>query len=371
VTLGPPVASSAPMRVVDLVLGAAAHAMLGAVTRRRRAGDGDDARGTEAVRREREQRLAERSGRTRAERALRAAKLELEAMRATVKGENDDSRDGDGDASRASAAYAMKPCGTFASVFNRRNGTPRQPSLVPLARGRVTLDRRVPSSALEGLEEFTHCWLVYVFHENTDLATALEEDGKTGAADGRKSTVRGKIRVPRLNGEKRGCLATRTPHRPCPIGLSLVEIVRVGDRTLDVAGADLVDGTPVLDVKPYVPYSDCIAAARAPEWVGNNLTDGDGPLAVDEVKFTEEGDAAVRAAWLRRRKTSLYQSADEFIAFVVQALGRDIRSYHQRLKMNKDEASNDVDWRVSLDGVVIVYRQLEKSVQVRGVADAL
>jgi len=71
---------------------------------------------------------------------------------------------------------------------------------------------------------------------------------------------------------------------------------------------------------------------------------------------------------LRRQKSSLYYSADEFIAFVVQALGRDIRSYHQRL--NK-EASKDVDWRVSLDGVVIVYRQLKNSVQVRGVADAL
>ena len=149
------------MRVVDLVLGAAAHAVVRAMTRRRRAsaGDEDDARGDAAVRREREQRLAERSGRTRAERALRAAKLELEAMRATVKSVSGDAREGGGDASGASAAYAMKPCGTFASVFNRRNGTPRQPSLVPLARGRVTLDRRVPSSALEGLEEFTHCWL--------------------------------------------------------------------------------------------------------------------------------------------------------------------------------------------------------------------
>ena len=114
------------MRVVDLVLGAAAHAVVGAMTRRRRAGAGDedDARGDAAVRREREQRLAERSGRTRAERALRAAKLELEAMRATVKSVSGNAREGGGDASGASAVYAMKPCGTFASVFSRRNGTP-------------------------------------------------------------------------------------------------------------------------------------------------------------------------------------------------------------------------------------------------------
>ena len=93
------------MRVVDFVLGAAAHAVVGAMTRRRRAGAGDedDARGDEAVRREREQRLAERSGRTRAERALRAAKRELEAMRATVKSVSGDAREGGGDAAGASA----------------------------------------------------------------------------------------------------------------------------------------------------------------------------------------------------------------------------------------------------------------------------
>ena len=100
------------MRVVDLVLGAAAHAVVGAMTRRRRAGAGDedDARGDAAVRREREQRLAERSGRTRAERALRAAKLELETMRATVKSVSGNAREGGGDAPMRRSSLA-RGCG--------------------------------------------------------------------------------------------------------------------------------------------------------------------------------------------------------------------------------------------------------------------
>ena len=310
----------------------------------------------EALRRAEDARAAERRGRTTAERALREARLELERCRRAM-----DARGG-ATRARASTSHEMTAMGTFASAFDRRLGTPRQPSLVPLARGRVELDARVPASALEGLDEFTHCWLVYVFHENTDLGAGAEKNGKVGAADGPKSTLRGKIRVPRLNGEKRGCLATRTPHRPCPIGLSLVRIVRVNGKSLDVAGADLVHGTPVLDVKPYVPYSDCVVDARAPEWVGNDLADGDGPLTVDEVKLTDAGEAALRAAWERRRKDSLYESADEFVAFVTQALGRDIRSYHQRL----GDVAPDTDWRVSLDGVIVVYRQSAKRVVVVG-----
>lgn len=141
-----------------------------------------------------------------------------------------------------------------------------------------------------------------------------------------------------------------------------MRIVRVNGKSLDVAGADLVHGTPVLDVKPYVPYSDCVVDARAPEWVGNDLADGDGPLTVDEVKLTDAGEAALRAAWERRRKDSLYESADEFVAFVTQALGRDIRSYHQRL----GDVAPDTDWRVSLDGVIVVYRQSAKRVVVVG-----
>jgi len=302
-----------------------------------------------------EQRAAERAGRTRAERALREAELELERVRASrgampATGEEEEEDD---------EAYSFAPLGVFASVFNQRLGTPRQPSLVPLARGRVVLSPRVPASALEGLEEFTHCWIVYVFHENTDLARTL------GSNANKKTTVRGKIRVPKLNGEKRGCLATRTPHRPCPVGLSLVEIVRVNDKSLDVAGADLLDGSPVLDIKPYVPCAECLPNARAPDWVGLDIDDWDGPLKIEKVSVSEAGATAVSCTWESKKHNSLYHSAEEFLEFVKQALGRDLRSYHQRLK-GESGATEDEEWRVTLDGIVISYKQSGKNVEVVG-----
>jgi tRNA (Thr-GGU) A37 N-methylase len=82
-----------------------------------------------------------------------------------------------------------------------------------------------------------------------------------------------KVHVPRLDGATVGALATRTPHRPLPIGLSIGRVVSVDVNagTLTLAGADLVDGTPVIDLKPYVPFCDSIPTAFAPEWVGREV----------------------------------------------------------------------------------------------------
>jgi tRNA (Thr-GGU) A37 N-methylase len=70
-----------------------------------------------------------------------------------------------------------------------------------------------------------------------------------------------------LDGDKLGVFATRSPHRPCPIGLSVAQVVSVHGRTLVLGGADIVDGSPVLDVKPFVPFCDNVPAASAPAWV--------------------------------------------------------------------------------------------------------
>lgn len=86
-------------------------------------------------------------------------------------------------------------------------------------------------------------------------------------------------RVPRLDGGKLGAFATRSPHRPCPIGLSVARVVGVEGRTLVLGGADIVDGSPVLDIKPYVPFADVVPSASAPHWV-----------------------AAVKVRWLGRRR---------------------------------------------------------------------
>lgn len=104
---------------------------------------------------------------------------------------------------------------------------------------------------VRGLEQCSHIWLVFVFSATTD--------------DGWKPTVR----PPRMGGKKRlGVFATRTPHRPNPIGLSPVklEAIRIENSKvfLDVSGADLLDGTPILDIKPYLPNSDAISDADYP-----------------------------------------------------------------------------------------------------------
>jgi tRNA (adenine37-N6)-methyltransferase len=117
----------------------------------------------------------------------------------------------------------------------------------------------VPAAALDGLAEFSHCWVLYVFHANTDLETRL------GAASA-QHTAPGKVHVPRLNGAKRGVLATRSPHRPCPVGLSVAQVLAVDDRAITLGGLDVVDGSPVLDIKPYLPFCDAVVGATAPHW---------------------------------------------------------------------------------------------------------
>ena len=72
-----------------------------------------------------------------------------------------------------------------------------------------------------------------------------------------QDAVKAKVKPPRLNGQKVGVFASRSPHRPCPIGLTLAKVEGIDNGTLHVSGVDLVDGTPVLDVKPYIPQYDC------------------------------------------------------------------------------------------------------------------
>ncbi|MDT8383846.1 MAG: tRNA (N6-threonylcarbamoyladenosine(37)-N6)-methyltransferase TrmO [Gammaproteobacteria bacterium] len=145
---------------------------------------------------------------------------------------------------------SFQPIGVIHSCFKEKFGIPRQPGLVTAAQ--ATLELYAPydcPEALAELEGFSHIWVVFVFHR------ALRE--------GWKPTVR----PPRLGGNRRvGVFASRAPFRPNPIGLSAVELeaidCRSGHCRLQLRGADLLDGTPVLDIKPYVPYADALPEAR-------------------------------------------------------------------------------------------------------------
>lgn len=139
----------------------------------------------------------------------------------------------------------MQPIGRVQSCFSEKFGTPRQSGIIPEAKGRVLLNKAVPEDACRGLEEFSHLWIVFLFHQ------VLEKD------------TRWLVRPPRLGGnDKKGVFATRSPFRPNRIGLSLVKLEAVHAHSLEVSGLDLIDGTPVLDLKPYLPYVEALAEAE-------------------------------------------------------------------------------------------------------------
>ncbi|XP_049831896.1 tRNA (adenine(37)-N6)-methyltransferase [Schistocerca gregaria] len=139
-------------------------------------------------------------------------------------------------------SLTLHPIGTISTWFPAKRGTPRQPGICASSRGKLTLSNTVftnPEHALEGLEEFSHMWILFHFHKNDS------------------THIRAKVAPPRLNGARLGVFGTRSPHRPCPVGLSLVCIDRVEGSSVYFSGVDMVDGTPVLDIKPYIPQYDC------------------------------------------------------------------------------------------------------------------
>ena len=169
------------------------------------------------------------------------------------------------------SAFEVKPIGIIRSCYTQKFGIPRQPGLVPSASATLHLDKHVVSrDALRGIEAWSHVWVVFHFHEAHDV----------------KMTVR----PPRLGGSQRmGVLATRSPHRPNHLGLSVVALGAI-DRealTVELRGGDFLDGTPVVDVKPYVPYADSVPDATG-AWADSSR----GRAAVT---FTAEAQAACDA----------------------------------------------------------------------------
>ncbi len=143
----------------------------------------------------------------------------------------------------------VQPIGFIQSPFDEKFGIPRQPGLASI-RAEIELAPPFASAdAVRGLEHCSHIWLVFLFSATADKGWSPT------------------VRPPRLGGNQRlGVFATRSPFRPNPIGLSCVRLVSVlieGERVrLEVEGADLLNGTPILDIKPYLPYADSLPEAE-------------------------------------------------------------------------------------------------------------
>ena len=142
----------------------------------------------------------------------------------------------------------LHPVAIAHTPFKEKFAIPRQPLLAPAAKGRIQL---LPpynqAEALQGLEQVSHVWLIFQFHK----ALAKQE--------GQPSL---RVRPPRLGGNKKiGVFASRSTHRPNSLGQSLVKLDRVEASCLGVSGLDLLDGTPIVDIKPYIAYADSLPEA--------------------------------------------------------------------------------------------------------------
>lgn len=144
--------------------------------------------------------------------------------------------------------FTFRPIGFIQSPYSRRIDAPHQSTVVAgtatgdFATATLELQDWLDEKVVQDLGGFERLWLIFAFH----------------LSEGWKSSVK-----PPRGGPKRGVLATRSPHRPNSIGLSAVELVKVEGKTLHLRGVDLLDGTPVLDIKPYVPYADAFPHAKA------------------------------------------------------------------------------------------------------------
>jgi len=227
-----------------------------------------------------------------------------------------------------SRGFEIRPIGTIRSCYTDKFGIPRQPGLVQSAT--ATLELSAPYNqpdVFRGLEEFSHIWIVFLFHHS------IREDWKPT------------VRPPRLGGNERvGVFASRSNFRPNPIGLSVVELAEIKGCTLTLRGGDVLDGTPVLDIKPYLPYADCIANAHG-------AFAHAAPEPMNTVVFSEQAEDAVETLATSERPA-------------LRTLIKDMLSYNPRPAYQKNQPDRifgtsvfdlNVKWKYNDNRVTVVH----------------
>lgn len=178
----------------------------------------------------------------------------------------------------------LAPIGFVHSVHRARVDAPRQPRAAAGVPGRIELlPGRHFEHALEDLAGWEYLWVIFWFHQNPSW--------------------RPKVLPPRSRSGRKGVFSTRSPHRPNPLGLSAVRLERIDGLTLHVLDADMLDGTPVLDIKPYVAYTDAIPQARS-GWLEDAAVEAGGEIPADPIHawtIRWEPIAAAQAEWIEAR----------------------------------------------------------------------
>lgn len=220
--------------------------------------------------------------------------------------------------------FSVKPIGILESCFQEKFATPRQPGLVKDAYSKLKIfSEFTPEHSLEGLKGFSHIWLLSWMHLCTN------------------KSFHPKIHPPRLKGAKIGVFSTRSPHRPNPIALSVAKIDRIENDTIYLSGLDLVNGTPILDIKPYLKICDYIPEAKC-GWVEEN------EFPQLKVKFSEQALKELAACDNPNLKS-----------LIEETLSSDPRNRRDNTQMSKDFemgffiANHDIHFCVK-DGVAEV-----------------
>lgn len=225
------------------------------------------------------------------------------------------------------SSVIASPIGFIKSPYLTKSGTPRQPGLVDTIStiqlsqgetGKEIIQRWMPKDALEGLEQYSHCWLIFHFH--------LNDPG----SNGRKS----KVAPPRGDGKKVGIFASRAPYRPSPIGLTLVKIENIDleNGKISVKNCDLVNETPILDIKPYIPEYDIPSPGeniRIAKWLEEKKQKTD----VKGVGFTTRAAKQCEELWDK----GSFSTLEEFKNALVTVLENDPRSIYRK----KQQASGE------------------------------
>lgn len=223
-------------------------------------------------------------------------------------------------------SYLVSPIGYVRSCFKEKFAIPRQPQLAPAARGVLELCAPFDQGdAVQGLGQASHVWLLFLFHQ------ALEDKPRL------------KVRPPRLGGNRAiGVFATRATHRPNGIGQSVVKLERVEKDRLWLSGIDLLDGTPVLDVKPYVPYADSVPGAY-------NHIAADAPVQI-EVQWQDSALAQANQHGLRLN--------EPLVELIGQCLAQDPRPAYQQPQPERRYGVRlwdvDVHWHYPQPGCIRV-----------------
>lgn len=222
----------------------------------------------------------------------------------------------------------MQPIAIIHTPFPEKFSIPRQPGLAPSVKARIELTGDYDHAAsIKGIEQHSHLWLLFQFHQHNHKQWQEQ------------------VRPPRLGGNQSvGVFATRSPFRPNNLGLSVVKLLAVETTPsvrLVVGGTDLLDQTPIVDIKPYVPYVDCITDANS-DFARNK------PQRLN-VCFTQQA---------QQQLLKLQQQPPELKAVITEVLSQDPRpAYHKQQQQPRQYASKlfdyDIHWQVEGDQLVV------------------